>query len=268
MRDSLMAIRKRFTGLYRNPYLSLGIARTVHGYLIVENLITCGLKPFIGLVMAETNEQLEETRLHCSKNPYWYYEKSMDPPESQSGDMRYYMPMLYKKYNIPYVFIKDMNNSCLIELIRVCRIKLAILAEAPILKGAILGAFPNGIMNFHAADLPAYRGSYATYWNLYNDDPLYVTAHFVNRSIDMGSIIKKEKVHIQKGDSLPDVDTKCIATMADMAVDLVKAGKKEKLDSTLQEPWQGTTYRGAMPQDIQDELSVRFSESVYSHYEL
>ena len=47
-----------------------------------------------------------------------------------------------------------------------------------------------GVINIHPGVLPLYRGCTCPEWTLFNNDPLGITAHFMNISYDSGPIIK------------------------------------------------------------------------------
>ena len=60
----------------------------------------------------------------------------------------------------------------------------------------LLSLFPEGIINFHPGDLPAYRGCDAPEWQLLHGLPVICTAHFVDEGIDTGPVIGKKKLSL------------------------------------------------------------------------
>ena len=57
-----------------------------------------------------------------------------------------------------------------------------------------LNMFPCGIVNFHPGDLPNYRGCSAPEWQIYENNPVICTAHYLDEGIDTGDIIEKRKL--------------------------------------------------------------------------
>jgi methionyl-tRNA formyltransferase len=60
----------------------------------------------------------------------------------------------------------------------------------------LLSLFPEGIINFHPGDLPAYRGCDAPEWQLLHGLPVICTAHLVDEGIDTGPVIGRNKLSL------------------------------------------------------------------------
>ena len=60
----------------------------------------------------------------------------------------------------------------------------------------LLALFPEGIINFHPGDLPAYRGCDAPEWQLLHGLPVICTAHLVDEGIDTGPVIGRNKLSL------------------------------------------------------------------------
>lgn len=75
-----------------------------------------------------------------------------------------------------------------------------ILADAPIISKKCVNMLNDAkikIFNMHAADLPKYRGNYATYAMVRDNLPLVITLHTVDEKIDKGIVIDKFKLEKQ-----------------------------------------------------------------------
>ena len=57
-----------------------------------------------------------------------------------------------------------------------------------------------GVINIHPGILPYYRGCTCLEWTLFNNDPLGVTAHFMDEGYDSGPIIKTKYLKFKKKD--------------------------------------------------------------------
>ena len=65
-----------------------------------------------------------------------------------------------------------------------------------IIKPTALDAPRLGILNIHPGILPKYRGCCAVEWSLHNGDPVGVTAHIMDASIDTGPIVAIKQVDV------------------------------------------------------------------------
>jgi len=64
----------------------------------------------------------------------------------------------------------------------------------------VINLFPKGILNFHPGGLPQYRGCSAPEWQLYENNNIVCTCHYVDKGIDTGSIIEKKVLDLPYGD--------------------------------------------------------------------
>jgi formyl transferase len=72
-----------------------------------------------------------------------------------------------------------------------------ILVDAPIISKKCVNMLNDAkikIFNMHAADLPKYRGNYATHAMVRDNLPLVITLHTIDEKIDKGIVIDKFKL--------------------------------------------------------------------------
>ena len=105
------------------------------------------------------------------------------------------------KWGIPHVRVPHKDEEKMIELFKVWRVDLIILAGyMRVIKNP--SKFPCPIINVHPSLLPKYKGLHAIEQALDSgDDVTGVTVHYVNNELDGGEIILQRKVSI-----LPDDD--------------------------------------------------------------
>ena len=82
---------------------------------------------------------------------------------------------------------------------------LAVICGARILKAEVIDLFPSGIINFHPGIIPFARGLDALFWSIYNNQPLGVTAHLIDKRIDAGKILSVEELRIYSNDTILDL---------------------------------------------------------------
>lgn len=105
-----------------------------------------------------------------------------------------------KKYNISFNKIKyfkvsSHNSNETLKLIKKNKIKLLVnLGTTQKLNKKLLNVLKYGILNVHPGLLPYYRGSQCVEWAIINDDPIYLTCHYMSENYDDGRIILFYKI--------------------------------------------------------------------------
>lgn len=251
----------------------LSIAATSHGCELVRQIQTAGLRPKFALIFGQPQFQWDQSRHIWTRVGSWGKEKikrSFLYTRSLCNREKFVdEPMIekvYKSAGIPYRFVPGLESDTVVKLLKEGDVDAVLLAEGPILKGPILSCVPQGIINVHPAPLPEYRGNYSTYWALYHDEPLYVSAHLVTKDVDMGPIILRSPLPVHRGDSLKDIDRRGFTECGKLAAEVLSKGLHEGLPVHPQKDWQGRTFRGQMPKDIIHVLEQRLKRGEYSHY--
>lgn len=265
----MLKILKSINKIFRPKKLKIknfgiiGIANTRHGVVLAEKILSAELRPTYCLVSAATQEQLDLSRPFWGDKKWWktYRDISSGSPQSSFS-----VEAVYKKYKVPYLFIPGFDKKETFDIIGYKKLDMFLLAEGPILRQTFISKMRKGIINIHAAPLPEYRGNYATYWALYNDDPLYTTAHIVDAGIDTGPILAKKPIPVSPGDTLEDIDNKALEVSGILAAEVIRGLVSDGIIPRQQSDWQGTTYKGQMPADIIEELKRRLAAKGYSHY--
>jgi phosphoribosylglycinamide formyltransferase-1 len=95
------------------------------------------------------------------------------------------------------------GEIALVELLRRHAVEWVVLAGyMRVVKEPLLNAFPNRIINIHPSLLPAFKGLRAWEQALAAAVPeTGCTVHFVNRDIDAGEIIARQRVPVLPGDT-------------------------------------------------------------------
>ena len=106
-----------------------------------------------------------------------------------------------ENFGIPHCYVNAKDEEKMIELFRVWRVDLIVLAGyMRVIKDP--DAFPAPIINVHPSLLPKYKGLHAVEQAIDSgDDVTGCTVHYVNEELDGGEIILQGKVPI-----LPDDD--------------------------------------------------------------
>ena len=115
----------------------------------------------------------------------------------------------------------------------------------------LLPLFPEGIINFHPGDLPAYRGCDAPEWQLLHGLPVVCTAHLVDEGVDTGPIITKRQLtssigsdHKFRASLYPQI----ASFVAELCSELLN---KTEINSTPQE---SGIYRKRMSEEVREQM--------------
>ena len=109
------------------------------------------------------------------------------------------------KWGIPHVRIPHKDEDRMIEMFKVWRVDLIVLAGyMRVIKNP--AAFPCPIINVHPSLLPKYKGLNAVEQAMESEDKITgCTVHYVNEELDGGEIIKQAEVPIFENDSVEEL---------------------------------------------------------------
>ena len=107
-----------------------------------------------------------------------------------------------EKFGIPHCYLPHNDEDKMIELLKVWRVDLIVLAGyMRIIKNPY--SFPAPIINVHPSLLPKYKGMHAVEQALESGDRVTgCTVHYVNEELDGGDIIEQSRVHISPEDTV------------------------------------------------------------------
>jgi methionyl-tRNA formyltransferase len=107
------------------------------------------------------------------------------------------------KYNIPIIFIHDINNyDHLLSKLLILKPDLQIVASFKILPEKIIKIAKIGTFNLHPSLLPDYKGAAPVNWVLINGETYTgVSTFFISEKIDSGKIILQKKIYISRKDT-------------------------------------------------------------------
>lgn len=241
----------------------IGINTTEHGVAILSALLEAGLPPAFLLVSAETDEQLAACAPFFGRADWVSALACADlsgvtGPNSLAG--------LASAAGIPTLFVPGLSSPVAVELARAVQVDAILLLETPLLRGDILQVAKAGLINFHAAPLPCYRGSNATLWALYHDEPLEVWAHFVEAGVDTGALISCLPLPVYRSDTIDTLATRACQVSASLAVRLILRARGDGMLVATPDVRRAERFRGAMPAAVLEACKSRLALGQYSFY--
>lgn len=148
----------------------------------------------------------------------------------------YSLNQLAKKYNIPLIKTKEINDQKLISLIKEKKpdIILSFYFDQ-VIRRSIIGIPKFDIINVHTAMLPKCRGPFPVLCSVLNNIEGGITLHSINNeTLDTGDIYKRNLFKIDTKRSIMSLDSESIVVGADMVIDLLKEIENNKINKKMQ----------------------------------
>ena len=136
---------------------------------------------------------------------------------------------------INYKIFKNINNpGALKELLSFKSNLFISISYDRILGLKVINSFKN-IINFHAGDLPNYRGRSVVNWALINGEKrIGLTIHKIDKNIDTGDIILKKYINISLNDDYFSVLNKIYDLTPEIVINSIKLLKKNNFKAIKQ----------------------------------
>ena len=153
-------------------------------------------------------------------------------------------PDYYYRYAKKVYFVKNFNDPECEQILKKIKPELIVLGGATILKENIINIPPKGIINAHPGLLPGYRGNHVIPWAIYNNDPVGVTVHYINKGVDTGDIIARGELPIAPLDNLTTLAEKSELLAAEMITEItIKIAEGLLLPTSKQTQNEGKLFR-------------------------
>lgn len=120
-------------------------------------------------------------------------------------------------FKIPYK-VYNHNSYETISYLKAHPVSFSIISGARILKKDVINAAQNKIINIHPGLIPETRGLDTLLWAISTNQPIGITAHFIDPSIDGGSVIYREKLKIYPDDTIIDISLRQLEKQTDILI--------------------------------------------------
>lgn len=177
-------------------------------------------------------------------------------------DTVYASKEICNRFNIPYCVVDKHNCEDTENILQKRNIDLGIIAGARILKENIINSVNFGIINLHPGLIPEIRGLDALKWSIYNNIPIGVTSHLIDKRVDAGTIIKKAKIKIEKDDSLIDLSIKISDLERKLLIDSLEIINSNKKCDFEQIPLDTTQFNTNMESAVEKQVIKKYREYI------
>lgn len=253
-------------------FIIYGARHSAYSYAYLSRMLASGLRPscILSIDQSQKNQAASRSLMAHGMAQYPLVEAAWERSESL-----YCLLELAEKHGIPYLAVSDFLCPKLKMYLQQNVPDVVVATDGPIVKGAMLYAAKNGILSVHSAQLPTFRGNWTTYFNLYHNLPLVVSAFIMQPWVDEGVLLDFREVAVHEGMDLAQVNEAALNASIDLACDVLIKIAGDELMVRRQEPWEGEIFRGssengilqpAMPLTQQQELAARMRGKEYGFY--
>ena len=159
---------------------------------------------------------------------------------------------LSTKYNIPTIYISNINDMSTIDNIRAEKpdVILSIYFDQ-IIKKDMLKIPSFGILNVHLSMLPKYRGVKPVFWVLKNNESTTgITIHMMEEGLDTGDIFAQREVEISPDDTVDSLSEKMSEIGSKLLIDTVNSINSNSYTLKKQNLASGSYYSQPTRKDL------------------
>jgi methionyl-tRNA formyltransferase len=123
----------------------------------------------------------------------------------------------------------------------------------------------HGVFSAHYSLLPELRGGDTVRWSIFLDRPLFVCHMALAPEMDMGDILRTERVPVFSGDRLEDIYCRCQMASAKGHLQLLEDLENGRINRIPQRKEQGSLFY-LMGRHLKSKVDRSLRENRYSHY--
>lgn len=128
-----------------------------------------------------------------------------------------------QEHGIPVLQPERLKDEQFLEQLRALNADLQVVVAFRMLPEVVWGMPRLGTFNLHAALLPQYRGAAPINWAIINGDTeTGITTFFLDKDIDTGKVIQREKIQIGPDDNAEDVHDRLMTLGANLVCQTVQ----------------------------------------------
>ncbi len=173
---------------------------------------------------------------------------------------------LVASLDIPQFEVANHNDISCHRILAKRRPALVVLGGTRIIRPPLLELPTLGMVNAHPGLLPRLRGSSSVAWALYKDLPVGSTTHFVDSSIDTGSIILRRELPVYRGETYERIVRRVLTLSGELMAESLALFQSGRVPEEIsQDPATGETLR-VIPPDLLLEAKRRLAQGDYGHF--
>lgn len=100
-------------------------------------------------------------------------------------------------HNIPLIQVENHNNEQCEDILKKFDLDLIVLGDTRVIKKNIMDIPRIGIINSHPGYLPDVKGNNPYIWAIINNLPQGCSIHFIDKNVDTGDLLLREKIDLR-----------------------------------------------------------------------
>jgi folate-dependent phosphoribosylglycinamide formyltransferase PurN len=151
---------------------------------------------------------------------------------------------LQKRYGIPVVFCKDLNDPLVAQELERIQPDLVVFTGGGLVRKEVLLRSGQGVLNCHMGILPGYRGRDVVEWPLLEGQfrQVGLTVHFMDEGVDTGDILRLKPTLPRPGESRAQLRERLEGMMVGLMVGACLDALSGQIERQPQTPGAGRQY--------------------------
>lgn len=133
------------------------------------------------------------------------------------------------------------------------------------IKPDLIKAASIGILSVHPGLLPKYRGATCCEWAIYNDDPVGVTAYFMDEGLDSGPILFSRELAVRKGETYTEIRVALYRLAHEVCAEAIQAVIEQGITPTLLAPQPEAVVYKPIPDELLEVAKKKLVQGEYKH---
>jgi methionyl-tRNA formyltransferase len=159
-----------------------------------------------------------------------------------------------------------LNDPACLQLVDELQPDLVVNVSTLFVPEDFLGACGHRVAGAHYAELPRLRGGDTIRWSILLDAPMVVSHMFLRKELDLGDVIHRARVPVERGDQIDHIRHKCQEASVAGHLAVADAMRHGTLSAKPQSELDGSMFF-RMGTYLRREVEAILSEQRYSHYE-
>lgn len=166
----------------------------------------------------------------------------------------------------PWVTVPDHNGQECRAIVTQQGIELLVNGGTPRrLTAKLIATPPFGVLNVHPGILPKYRGATCCEWAIYRNDPVGVTAHFMDGDLDSGPILFSRELPIAHGQRYVEVRVALYRLAFEVCVEAIRLILDRRLRPASLPTQPPAEVFKPIPDELLDVVKEKLLKGAYAH---
>lgn len=166
--------------------------------------------------------------------------------------------VICKAFNIKYI-VTDHNSTLAMKYLKKHKVDLYVIAGARILSKKVIETTDYKILNIHPGILPKIRGLDTLLWSIYYNEPIGISAHLISEKIDLGKLVMRKKLKLNKDDTIIDISLRLLEEQSDVLISAIEKLKQKTQRELKDINLNPVNYNTKMQGNLEQKMIKKFN---------